>query len=106
MTAGRDSTSSLAPALWPSTVWESDGLDDATRRATGTRSTEFYSRYANPTVAQFEQAVARLENAPEALAFASGMGAVSSVVLALCCSGSHLVAQNNRSASARCSRLR
>ncbi|MEY2966702.1 MAG: hypothetical protein RLY50_752, partial [Actinomycetota bacterium] len=95
VTAGRDSTSSLAPALWPSTVWESDGLDDATRRATGTRSTEFYSRYANPTVAQFEQAVARLENAPAALAFASGMGAVSSVVLALCSSGSHIVAQNN-----------
>jgi cystathionine beta-lyase/cystathionine gamma-synthase len=95
VTAGRDDSASLAPALWPSTVWESDGLDDATRRATGTRSTEFYSRYANPTVAQFEQAVARLENAPAALAFASGMGAVSSVVLALCSSGSHIVAQNN-----------
>ncbi len=95
MTAGRDESNALAPALWPSTVWESDGLDDATRRATGSRSAEFYSRYANPTVNQFERAVAQLEGAPAALAFASGMGAVASVVLALCGSGSHVVAQNN-----------
>lgn len=95
MTAGRDESSALAPALWPSTVWESADLDDATRRATGARSAEFYSRYANPTVNQFERAVATLENAPAALAFGSGMGAVSSVILALCGNGSHVVAQNN-----------
>lgn len=95
MTAGRDDSSALAPALWPATVWESADLDDATRRATGTRSAEFYSRYANPTVTQFERAVATLEHAEAALAFGSGMGAVSSVILALCGQGSHVVAQNN-----------
>ena len=95
VTSGRDDSSALAPTLWPSTVWESADLDDATRRATGTRSEEFYSRYANPTVAQFERAIAALEHAEAALAFGSGMGAVSSVVLALCGQGSHVVAQNN-----------
>lgn len=76
-------------------MWESESLDDATRRATGMRSQEFYTRFANPTVSQFEQAIAELEGAESALAFGSGMGAIASLVLALCGSGSHIVAQNN-----------
>lgn len=94
ITAGRQASgSSLAPALWASTTWESDGLADAERRATGTRANEFYSRYANPTVRSFEEALAALEGAEDALAFASGMGAVASTVLALCSAGDHIVAQ-------------
>lgn len=94
ITAGRRASgTSLAPALWASTTWESEGLVDARRRATGTRMGEFYSRYANPTVRSFEEAIATLEGADDALAFASGMGAVSSVVLALCSRGDHVVAQ-------------
>ncbi len=96
ITSGRaHSGRSLAPALWASSVWESEGMADARRRATGTRSGEFYSRYGNPTVQSFEEAVAELEGAEAALAFASGMGAISSVVLALCSSGDHIVAQRN-----------
>lgn len=95
ITAGRDTSRSLSPSLWPSTVWESDNLDDATRRATGLRSDEFYSRFANPTVTQFENALATLEGAEAALAFGSGMGAIASLILSLCSSGSHIVAQNN-----------
>ena len=61
----------------------------------GTRVGEFYSRYGNPTVRSFEEVIATLEGAEDALAFASGMGAVSSVVLALCSAGDHIVAQRN-----------
>ncbi len=86
------SGASLAPALWASSVWESSCLDDAHRRATATRADEFYGRYGNPTVRSFEQAIAELEGADDALAFASGMGAVASTVLALCSSGDHIVA--------------
>ena len=94
ITAGRSSNgSSLSPPLWASTVWESDSLVDARRRATGMRIPEFYSRYGNPTVRSFEEAVATLEGAEDALAFASGMGAVASVILALCSNGDHIVAQ-------------
>ena len=57
------------------------------------RADEFYSRYANPTVRAFEEAVAELEGAEDALAFASGMGAIASVVFALCSAGDHIVAQ-------------
>jgi cystathionine beta-lyase/cystathionine gamma-synthase len=94
ITAGRaHSGRSLAPALWASSTWESENLDDAHRRATALRHDGFYSRYSNPTVRSFEQAIAELEGAEEALAFASGMGAVASTVLALCSTGTHIVAQ-------------
>lgn len=94
ITAGRGhSGRSLAPALWASSVWESPDMHEARRRATGVRSAEFYGRYSNPTVASFEDAVAALEGAESSLAFASGMGAISTIVLALCGQGSHIVAQ-------------
>lgn len=94
ITAGREhSGRSLAPALWASSTWQSADMTDARRRATGVRSGEFYGRYANPTVTSFEDAVAQLEGAESALAFASGMGAISTVVLALCGAGDHIVAQ-------------
>jgi len=94
ITAGRAASGrSLAPALWASSTWESESLDDANRRATGSRQTDFYSRYCNPTVRSFEEAVRDLEGAEESLAFASGMGAIASTILGLCSTGSHIVAQ-------------
>ena len=57
------------------------------------RPGDFYSRYANPTVRAFEEAVAELEGAEDALAFGSGMGAIASTVLALCSAGDHIVIQ-------------
>ena len=42
-----------------------------------------YARLWNPTVARFEEALARLEHAEEAVAFSSGMAAMTAVLLAL-----------------------
>lgn len=42
-----------------------------------------YARLWNPTVARFEEALARLEHAEEAVAFSSGMAAVTAVLLSL-----------------------
>lgn len=42
-----------------------------------------YARLWNPTVARFEEALARLEHAEEAVAFSSGMAAVTAALLAL-----------------------
>jgi len=92
ITAGRDASGSLAPTLWSSSAYEVEDTEQMRRLATGRRGARFYSRYANPTVTAFEAAVAELEGAETALAFASGMGALSSVVLALCSSGDHIVA--------------
>jgi len=96
ITAGRrGSGRSLAPPIWASSTWSSEGLEDTYRRATAMRDAEFYARYANPTVAAFEDAIADLEGAEAALAFGSGMGAVAATVLALCSSGDHIVAQHD-----------
>jgi cystathionine beta-lyase/cystathionine gamma-synthase len=53
-----------------------------------------YARYSNPSVRDFERAIAELEGAEDALAFGSGMGAISSIILALCSTGDHIVAQS------------
>ena len=95
VTAGRDGSNSLAPMLSTSSTWSSSGLEESNRQANALHQTGNYSRYANPTVEAFEHAIAELENTQAALAFASGMGAVSSVVLALCSTGDHIVAQRN-----------
>ncbi len=92
--AGRaDNDSALAPILWASTTFTADTVDEGRRRATAVGDTRFYSRYGNPTVAGFEDAIAQLEGAESARAFASGMGAISAVVLGLCSKGDHIVAQ-------------
>jgi cystathionine beta-lyase/cystathionine gamma-synthase len=94
ITAGRGQQgASLTPPLWATSTWQTAGLDDTRKRATGVRADQFYSRYANPTVRAFEEAIAELEGAEDALAFSSGMGAVASVVFALCSNGDHIVAQ-------------
>ena len=95
ITAGRDDSGSLAPSLTPSSTWSSSGLEESHRQATAIHETKNYSRYANPTVESFEKAIAELENTQAALAFGSGMGAISTVVLALCSKGDHIVAQRN-----------
>lgn len=94
VTAGRRyQGSSLNVPLWANSTWQTEGLDDTRKRAVGMRPADFYSRYANPTVRAFEEAVAELEGAEDALAFASGMGAIASTVLALCSTGDHIVIQ-------------
>lgn len=51
-----------------------------------------YSRYANPTVAMFEQRMCALEGAGDARATASGMAAVAAAILCSLKAGDHIVA--------------
>ena len=92
--AGRaDNDTALAPILWATTTFVTPSVAEGRRMATMTGATRFYSRYGNPSVRGFEEAIAQLEGAEDARAFASGMGAVSAVVLGLCSKGDHIVAQ-------------
>ncbi|OGB64944.1 MAG: methionine gamma-lyase [Caldithrix sp. RBG_13_44_9] len=54
----------------------------------------FYTRLGNPTQAALEREMAFLEGGEAALCFASGMGAISGVILALCRSGDNLVSSD------------
>jgi methionine-gamma-lyase len=52
-----------------------------------------YSRFGNPTTKALENAVAAMEGGTHAMATASGMGAVSTIMLSLLRSGDHVIAQ-------------
>ena len=54
-----------------------------------------YTRYTNPTVRNFEQRLAALEGAEQAVATASGMSAIFSTVLALLNPGDHVVSSRS-----------
>ncbi len=83
----------LAPSLVTSTTFAAADSTRAAQRASSRRPVDFYTRLGNPTVQAFADAVAGLEGAEAAMAFSSGMGAVTSTVLSLCSQGSHIVAQ-------------
>ncbi|MGW9028555.1 trans-sulfuration enzyme family protein [Streptomyces sp. NPDC055722] len=90
--AGREDLAELglhAPPLDLSTTYPSrDSRGEAARidafAADGAElaGPPVYGRLGNPTVTRFESALARLENTESAVAFASGMAALSAVLLA------------------------
>lgn len=82
---------SLAPVLFPSTTYAVERTEEHAAMVGDPNSAHFYSRFGSPTVREFEDAVAALEGAEAGLAFASGMAAISGVVLGLCSSGDHVV---------------
>ncbi len=93
VTAGREHNGgALATPLYSSTIFRPDSVVHARKLANQPKPTHFYTRHGNPSVAAFENAIAELEGAQAARAFSSGMGAVTGVILALCSSGSHIVA--------------
>ncbi|HNW74053.1 MAG TPA: aminotransferase class I/II-fold pyridoxal phosphate-dependent enzyme [Bacteroidales bacterium] len=53
-----------------------------------------YTRIGNPTIRAFERCVAELENGYDGIATSSGMGAVSSVYMALLGSGQHIISSD------------
>ena len=61
----------------------------------GEISRPIYSRGLNPTVRMFEEMLAELEGAEDALGFASGMAAISAAVLSFVAPGDRIVAVRN-----------
>ncbi len=95
--AGRDSNQGgLAPILWATTAFAYDSVGQGYSLATEPAPERFYSRYGNPTVNAFEATIAELEGAEASRAFASGMGAMSAVVMGFCSTGDHIVAQQQQ----------
>jgi cystathionine beta-lyase/cystathionine gamma-synthase len=58
-------------------------------------SDHYYTRYGNPTNTVAEKTIAELEGVDAALTFASGMGAVTTTIMALLKNGDHVVAQRD-----------
>ena len=79
-------------ALFMTQSYVYDSAEQAERRFKGEEPGFIYSRYANPTVAMFEERMRLMEGAEAARATASGMAAVTSVFLSWLSAGDHVVA--------------
>lgn len=64
---------------------------DAAARFSGEMPGNVYSRYTNPTVRAFEERIAAMEGAEQAVATASGMSAILAMVMSLCSAGDHVL---------------
>lgn len=82
----------LATPIYQTSTFE---VTDNEEQLRATPTDHFYTRYGNPTNTVAEQTVAELEGVDAALTFASGMGAITTTVMALLKSGDHIVAQRD-----------
>ncbi|WP_100372576.1 methionine gamma-lyase [Bacillus sp. FJAT-45037] len=84
-------TGSLALPIHQTSTFVFPTTEIGGKRFAGEEEGYVYSRLGNPTVTALEEKVAALENGEKALAFASGMAAISAVLLGLIRSGDHIL---------------
>lgn len=84
-------TGSLATPIYQTSTFVFSSIEEGAKRFAGEESGYIYSRLGNPTVTVLEEKVAALEKAEAGLAFASGMAAVSAILMALVRTGDHIL---------------
>jgi methionine-gamma-lyase len=82
---------SLVPPLYQTSTFTFSSAEQGERRFAGQEEGFIYSRLGNPTVKILEDRMAKLEQGEAALAFSSGMAAVSAVLTALTKTGDHIL---------------
>lgn len=82
---------SLVPPIYQTSTFVFKDAEQGEARFSGKEAGYIYSRLANPTVRVFENMLATLEKGEAALAFASGMAAVSAVLTTLTKTGDHIL---------------
>ncbi|MHC8517354.1 methionine gamma-lyase [Sporosarcina sp. ITBMC105] len=82
---------SLAVPLYQTSTFSFDNALQGERRFAGEEPGNIYSRLGNPTVSVLEDRMTALENGEGALAFGSGMAAVSSILVHLTKAGDHIL---------------
>lgn len=87
--------SAIAPPIHQTSTFRAESAADFAEMATQPRHPRYYTRYGNPTLERVERIIAQLEGAESALVTGSGMGAITTTILALVQSGDHIVAQRN-----------
>lgn len=81
----------MTPPLYQTATFVFDRAETGEKRFAGEEEGHIYSRLGNPTVQLAEQKIAAIEEAEAALAFGSGMGAVSAVLMSMVKTGSHIL---------------
>lgn len=86
-----DLLGSLATPLFQTSTFTFETAEQGERRFAGEENGYMYSRLGNPTVTVLEEKMAALEKGERGLAFASGMAAVSAILVALTKANDHIV---------------
>ncbi len=82
---------SLIPPIYMTSTYAFKNVAQGAARFSGEEPGHFYSRISNPTVEILETRFAKLEKAQACVAFASGMGAITSVLWTLLQSGDEIL---------------
>ncbi|MEA3533191.1 PLP-dependent transferase [Rhizobium sp. CC-YZS058] len=82
----------VVPPIVQTSLFTFSSYDEMVETYRGEKSRPVYTRGLNPTVRLFEEMLAKLEGAEDALGFASGMAAISSTVLTFVEPGDRIVA--------------
>ncbi len=85
----------VVPPIVQTSLFTFASYDEMVAAYRGEIARPIYSRGLNPTVRMFEEMVAALEGAEDALGFASGMAAISAAVLTFVAPGDRIVAVRN-----------
>jgi cystathionine beta-lyase/cystathionine gamma-synthase len=84
--------SAVVPPIAQTSLFTFSDYDDMLSSYRGEKVRPIYTRGLNPTVRMFEEMLAKLEGAEDALGFASGMAAISAAVLSFVAPGDRIVA--------------
>ncbi|NKB61311.1 MAG: O-succinylhomoserine sulfhydrylase [Gammaproteobacteria bacterium] len=82
-------------AIFMTSSFVFDNAAQAAARFNGAEEGNVYSRFTNPTVASFEHRLAAMEEGKYCVAMASGMAAISGVILTLLKAGDHIVTSSS-----------
>lgn len=82
---------SLIPPIYQTSTFVFPNAEAGEARFSGDMDGYMYTRLGNPTLSVLEKRMAAIEGAEAAVAFGSGMAAVSSVLIGLVKSGDHIV---------------
>jgi cystathionine beta-lyase/cystathionine gamma-synthase len=82
----------VAPEIYQTSTFEVIDNDEQIRV---TSTDRYYTRWGNPTITLAEETITAIEGTEAARVFASGMGAITTTILALLKAGDHIVAQRD-----------
>ncbi|CAM4003665.1 methionine gamma-lyase [Bacillus cereus] len=85
---------SLTPPLFQTSTFTFETAQQGEASFAGEDPSYIYSRLGNPTVNLFEERMAVLEGGEEALAFGSGMAAISATLIGFLKAGDHIICSN------------
>ncbi len=87
-----DNFGALSVPIYPASVYAFPNADEASAIHNEEKPGYYYGRLGNPTQSALERAMCELESGEAALAFASGMAAISAAIFTMVKTGDHIVA--------------